>query len=53
LAKIAYSTQIEPETLNLLNEYIKKTGESKASVTNQALLNYIKAKEHDLEKEQD
>ena len=37
MAKIAYSTQIEYETLQLLNKYIEQTGDSKASVTNEAI----------------
>ena len=41
MAKISYSTQIEYETLQLLNEYIELTKESKASVTNEALRELI------------
>lgn len=42
MAKIAYSTQIEYETLLLLNEYVKETGEPKSYVTNEAILKYIR-----------
>jgi len=41
MAKIAYSTQIKYETLQLLNKYIEQTGDSKASVTNEAIKEYI------------
>jgi len=44
MAKVAYSTQIEYETLKLLNEYIKNTGLSKAFVTDEALKEYIQAR---------
>lgn len=41
MAKIAYSTQIEYETLMLLNKYIDQTKESKAFVTDEAIKEYI------------
>lgn len=46
MAKIAYSTQIEYETLILLNKYLEENpGNSKASVTNEAIKEYILTRE--------
>jgi hypothetical protein len=45
MAKVTFSTQIEYETLVMLNEFIKKNpGLSKASVTNEALKEYIQTR---------
>lgn len=48
MAKVAYSTQIEYETLMLLNKYLEENpGNSKASITNEAIKEYIMAKERE------
>lgn len=52
MAKVTFSTQIEYETLVMLNEFIKKNpGLSKASVTNEAIKAYIQARIHQQETE--
>ena len=41
MAQVTLSTRISPEADKLLSEYAERTGESKASVVEKALINYI------------
>lgn len=44
LPQVQFNTRISPQTWADLDEYSKKTGESKASITDAAIREYLKRK---------
>lgn len=45
MAQVTLNTRIEYEVAQKLNEYAKETGESKASITEKAISEYLKKNE--------